>query len=129
MHAVIRAQSPPELDDTGTCHDQSSCGDTGVVNLNYGECCGDSASSSFLRNDPFGCFDCPPGAQYSYIAAIIYSYINTQFSAVTCYIEQLNCTGGATIPLTRPTIIEDCCNNGGVSFDNGLECINCPGMQ
>ena len=43
--------------------------------------------------------------------------------------EQLNCTGGANTTLTRPTSIEECCNNGGISFDNGVgECINCAGM-
>ena len=56
--------------------------------------------------------------------------VNTTFCIiVTCYTEQLNCTGGATTPLSRPTSIEACCNNGGVSFDNGLECINCAGMS
>ena len=50
--------------------------------------------------------------------------------AVTCYTEQLNCTGGATNPtIIRPTTIDSCCSNGGVSFDNGVgECINCAGM-
>ena len=33
------------------------------------------------------------------------------------------------MPLTRPTTIEACCDNGGVSFDNGLECITCAGMS
>ena len=54
----------------------------------------------------------------------------TQLSAVTCHTEQLNCIGGAITPLARPTSIEDCCNHvtGGVSFDTGLECINCTGI-
>ena len=66
---------------------------------------------------------------YIYILMISYN-IQNFLHAVTCYTEQLNCTGGANITLTRPTSIEDCCNSstGGVSFDNGVECINCAGM-
>ena len=54
----------------------------------------------------------------------------TQLSAVTCHTERLNCIGGATILLVRPTSIEECCNRvaGGVSFYTGLECTNCTGI-
>ena len=54
-----------------------------------------------------------------------------QLPAAVCYTDALNCpAGGMTTTLPRPTSIEACCDNGGVSFDSGVgECINCPGRH
>ena len=62
---VIRAQ-PAALDDAGNCLDQFAC--AGIIQLgsvNYGECCGDPARISFLRDNPLSCFDCPSGVLVS----------------------------------------------------------------
>ena len=67
---LIQAQTSPALDDAGTCHDQLTCAGAGEPNLNYGECCGDPARISFLRNMPFNCFDCPPGSYAEFLYSL-----------------------------------------------------------
>ena len=65
---VIRAQLAPELDDNGTCHDQLNCMGSDVTGImNYGECCGDPARISFMRDSDTNCFNCSSGVLLSYI--------------------------------------------------------------